>query len=61
MDKNKNLGLTKATNLLNLYSGVDSNKLRKKSKARNSSGINKQDLHILKNSKSKILFIIYLL
>ena len=31
MDKNKNLGLTKATNLLNLYSGVDSNKLRKKS------------------------------
>ena len=31
LDKNKNLGLTKATNLLNLYSGVDSNKLRKKS------------------------------
>ena len=31
----------------------NNNKLRKKSKARNSSGINKQDLHILKNSKSK--------
>ena len=29
LDKDKNSGLTKATNLLNLYSGVDSNKLKK--------------------------------
>ena len=32
LDKDKNSGLTKATNLLNLYSGVDSNKLKKNSK-----------------------------
>ena len=32
LDKDKNSGLTKATNLLNLYSGVDINKLKKNSK-----------------------------
>ena len=32
LDKDKNSGLTKATNLLNLYSGVDTNKLKKNSK-----------------------------
>ena len=32
LDKDKNSGLTKATNLLNLYSGVDTNMLKKNSK-----------------------------